>query len=116
MQQCCIPVFDCLLPKPHNTTILKLLFTMAHWHGLAKLRMHSDLTLDIMDCITSAVSQQFWDFKAKVCHVYDTRKLHQEVEARTRHNLKLLAKQKGLLGKQKQGAEVEAESFANTGQ
>ena len=64
---------------------------MAHWHGLAKLRMHSDLTLDIMDQVTSAVGQQFRKFKATVCSMYDTHELHQEVQARTRR----LAKQKG---------------------
>jgi hypothetical protein len=102
--QCSIPIFEGLLPEPHNTVILKLLFTMAHWHGLAKLRMHSDLTLDIMDLITMAVGQQFQEFKANVCAAYTTRKLHQEVEARTqcharqasKHNNVRKGKQGGL--------------------
>lgn len=93
--QCSIPVFDGLLPEPHNTVILQLLFTMAHWHGLAKLRMHSDLTLDIMDQVTSAVAQQFRNFKAKVCSAYKTHELSQEVEARARQNAKKAAKHKG---------------------
>ncbi|KAG1856158.1 hypothetical protein F4604DRAFT_1932022 [Suillus subluteus] len=38
---------------------------MAHWHGLAKLHMHSDLTLDIMDGVMSALGQQLREFKAK---------------------------------------------------
>ncbi|KIM83848.1 hypothetical protein PILCRDRAFT_68635, partial [Piloderma croceum F 1598] len=47
--QCAIPVFDGLLPEPHNSAVLDLLFVIAHWHGLAKLHMHHDLTLDILD-------------------------------------------------------------------
>jgi len=68
---------------------------MAHWHGLAKLRIHSEWTLDIMDKVTSAVGQQFHDFKATVCLAYATRELHQEVEARARRNAKQAAKQAG---------------------
>ncbi|KAG2081012.1 uncharacterized protein F5147DRAFT_783966 [Suillus discolor] len=55
--QCAIPVFDGLLPNNnHNKIIQDLLFTLAHWHGLAKLRMHSDLTLDILDTATTEVT------------------------------------------------------------
>jgi len=68
---------------------------MAHWHGLAKLRMHSDLTLNIMDQVTSAVSDQFRNFKAQVCSAYNTQELCQEVEARTRRYAKQAAKQAG---------------------
>lgn len=69
---------------------------MAHWHGLAKLRMHSDLTLEIMDGVTSAVGQQFREFKASVCAAYTTHELRREVEARTRRQLKQAAKQNGV--------------------
>jgi hypothetical protein len=53
---------------------------MAHWHGLAKLWMHSDLTLNIMEQVTSSLGQQFCQFKATVCTIYMTHKLHQEVK------------------------------------
>jgi hypothetical protein len=86
---------------------------MAHWHGLAKLRMHSDLTLDIMDQVTSAVGQQFREFKATVCSAYHMHELPREVEARTRRLAKQTAKQKGKKGKQtspllEQGEAVES--------
>ncbi|KAG2336642.1 hypothetical protein BDR05DRAFT_978733 [Suillus weaverae] len=69
--QCTIPVFDGLLSnKNHNKIIQDLLFTLAHWHGLAKLRMHSDLTLDILDDC--------------VCASYDARELNREVNTRSR--------------------------------
>jgi hypothetical protein len=35
--QCAIPVFDQLVPPPHNKTILDLLFVLGMWHALAKL-------------------------------------------------------------------------------
>jgi hypothetical protein len=54
---------------------------MVHWHGLAKLRMHSDLTLDIMDQVTTTLGYQFHTFNTQVCSVYDTRELCQEVDA-----------------------------------
>jgi hypothetical protein len=47
--KCTIPAFEGLLPEPHNSNILRLLFVCAHWHGLAKLCMHTDQTLKIMD-------------------------------------------------------------------
>lgn len=67
---------------------------MAHWHGLAKLRMHSDLTLEIMDNVTSALGQQFLQFKATVCNAYRTHELGQEVRARARCCAKKTVNQK----------------------
>ena len=43
--QCDIPVFEVLIDMPHNTAVMDLLFTMAHWHCLAKLHMHHALLL-----------------------------------------------------------------------
>lgn len=61
---------------------------MSHWHGLAKLRMHSDLTLDILDQQTTDLGAQFRLFKEKVCPLYQTQELDREVGARTRRQLK----------------------------
>lgn len=61
--QCAIPVFDGLLPEPHNSSIMRLLFLCAHWHGLAKLRLHSDLTLDILDDVTTTLGEVFHHFQ-----------------------------------------------------
>ncbi|KAG1857827.1 hypothetical protein F4604DRAFT_1931350 [Suillus subluteus] len=63
--QCSILVFEGLLPDAHNKILLDLLFVMAHWHGLAKLRMHSDLTLEILDQQTTNLGEHFRHFKAK---------------------------------------------------
>lgn len=86
--QCIIPVFDGLLPEPHNSSILRLLFTCAHWHGLAKLRTHIDSTLRILDETTVSIGTEFRAFTAKTCAAFDTRELSREVEARKRRGLK----------------------------
>jgi hypothetical protein len=84
--QCAIPVFQNLLPEPepHNGKILRLLFTFAHWHGLAKLRMHTDTTLAILDNTTTALGQQLRDFQKKTCTAFQTCELKREAEARKR--------------------------------
>jgi len=72
--------------------IVDLLFTLAHWHGLAKLRMHSDLTLEILDKLTTDLGDRFREFKAKVCPAYQTQELDCEVNARSRRQAKEASK------------------------
>lgn len=71
---------------------MNLLFIMAHWHGLAKLRMHSDLTLDILDQRTTDLGNHFRQFKATVCATYHTQELDREVDARSRRLAREAAK------------------------
>lgn len=65
---------------------------MAHWHGLAKLRMHSNLTLEILNKLTTDLSDRFCEFKAKVCPPYKTQELDHEVDARSRQQAKEASK------------------------
>ena len=81
--QCAIPVFEGLLPEPHNTRILRLLFNLAHWHALAKLRLHTDFTLEILDNLTSSLGSQLREFKNTTCSAFVTRELDREFRART---------------------------------
>ncbi|KAG2051491.1 hypothetical protein BDR06DRAFT_889823, partial [Suillus hirtellus] len=48
LQVCAMPVFEGLLPPPHNTIVQTLLFRFAEWHAYAKLQLHTELTLDSM--------------------------------------------------------------------
>lgn len=84
MQQCAIPVFEGLLPEPHNTTVLQLLFTFAHWHGLAKLRLHTDATLAILDDETTKLGQQLRAFQTQTSTAFATHELKREADARQR--------------------------------
>lgn len=82
--QCAIPVFDGLLPEPHNSVIMRLLFICSHWHSLAKLRMHTDDTLKILDDATRKIGAEFRKFATKTCSAFNTRELARETEARQR--------------------------------
>lgn len=86
--QCSIPVFDGLLPEPHNTAILELLFVCAHWHALAKLRMHTDYTLALLDKETEELGARLRAFSDKTCTFFDTKELRRETAARYRRNAK----------------------------
>ncbi|KAF8224460.1 hypothetical protein L208DRAFT_1002460, partial [Tricholoma matsutake] len=78
MLQCAISIFDGLLPEPHNTYILKLLFELAHWHGLAKLSMHTDATLDILSHVTTSLGNSLCTFEEKTCEAFETQDLEHE--------------------------------------
>ncbi|KAF7966593.1 hypothetical protein HWV62_37801 [Athelia sp. TMB] len=82
--QCSIAVFDGLLPEPHNTAITKLIFTCAEWHALAKLRLHTDTTLDIMDLSTVRLGRELRSFAKTTCSAFATKELKREVAARQR--------------------------------
>lgn len=57
-------MFEDLPPEPFNTAILTLLYRVAEWHALAKLRMHTHETPSIFE--TSA--GQLGDFYAYVAN------------------------------------------------
>jgi hypothetical protein len=67
---------------------LRLLYTAAHWHALAKLRLHNDFTLDILDSETRSFGQELRDFNHKTCPAFTTRELPREYAARIRRNTK----------------------------
>lgn len=71
--QCAIPAFDGLLPSPHNEVVIDLLYSMALWHGLAKLRQHSDETVLLLKHATKIMGGQIRRFKRETCALYDTR-------------------------------------------
>jgi hypothetical protein len=81
-------VFDGLLSEPHNQAVIKLLFVMAHWHGLAKLRMHTDTTLDVMDAVTSDLGEKLRAFQQRTCAYFKTKELRREANARNRRQAK----------------------------
>lgn len=84
--QCAIPAFDGLLPEPHNSVIMELLFTCAHWHGLAKLRMQIDSTLTLLDRETVEIGKELRHFANDTCEQFATKELRREVAARNRRS------------------------------
>ncbi|KAJ3515164.1 hypothetical protein NMY22_g14524 [Coprinellus aureogranulatus] len=66
--QCCIPVFDGLLPdKDENRQLLKLLYRTAELHAFAKMRCHTDNTIEHLTEVTVAFGRLIRLFKEGVC-------------------------------------------------
>jgi len=82
--QCSIPVFEGLLPEPHNSTVLNLLYTLATWHALAKLRLHTEWSVAYLEDMTKSLGSKLRAFVKTTCEVYDTKELPREVAARGR--------------------------------
>jgi len=87
--QCAMPVFDGLLPGPHNQKVQQLLFTLAHWHGHAKLHMHTNTSLDIMDIVTATLGKRLRAFQKETCTVFQTHELKREHDTRICHESKV---------------------------
>ncbi len=83
-----MPVFEGLLPRKHNANLMDLLFIMSHWHGLAKLRQHTDLSLDILNSVTIQLGNSLRKFRAQTCAAYDTKELKREEGNRLRRATK----------------------------
>ncbi|KIJ11320.1 hypothetical protein PAXINDRAFT_15787 [Paxillus involutus ATCC 200175] len=79
--QCSIPVFGGLFPEPHDQEIMHLLFMLGHWHGLAKLRMHTDGTLGALDKVTKQHGCSLCKFVDETCPAFSTKELHREAES-----------------------------------
>ncbi|KAK7064901.1 hypothetical protein R3P38DRAFT_3302318 [Favolaschia claudopus] len=84
--QCAIPVFENLLPEPHNKTVLDLLFNLAEWHALGKLRMHTTPLIARLSEATSSLGRSLRYFTNHTCSQFDTRELPKEEAARGRRN------------------------------
>lgn len=63
---------------------MALLFVLAKWHSLAKLRLHTDHTLDLMDNLTTELGDQFRTFETGTCFAIKTKELPREYQARKR--------------------------------
>ncbi|KAF7349533.1 hypothetical protein MSAN_01743700 [Mycena sanguinolenta] len=92
---CSIPVVEGLLPEPFNSEILDLLFTFAEWHTLAKLKLHTETTLGLLDSVTTVLGRLLRRFKRVVCPEFATKELPSEEAARGRRQAKKAAQGKG---------------------
>ncbi|KAF9056169.1 hypothetical protein BJ165DRAFT_1522113 [Panaeolus papilionaceus] len=82
--QCSIPVFEGLLDEPHNQRLMKLLYCMAEWHALAKLRMHTNRTIALLQELTTELGKQLRHFRDTTCVDFQTFELPKEALARAR--------------------------------
>ncbi|KAJ3710014.1 hypothetical protein C8R42DRAFT_543853, partial [Lentinula raphanica] len=83
--QCSIPVFEGLIDDTaENRRLMKLLYRAAEWHALAKLRMHTQQTLEYMEMRTREFGKIMRDFGTFCEKNYNTFETNREREARTR--------------------------------
>jgi len=82
--QCSIPAFEGLFPSNHDTIIRVLLFRLCEWHALAKLRLHSDDSLALLDEALKKLSAQIQRFQKRTCEIFKTYELPSEAAARQR--------------------------------
>ena len=72
------------MPQKHDKIIRKLLFELATWHALAKLRLHTESTLNALENSATRLGSLLQKFKTDVCSAYATRNLPSEEAARGR--------------------------------
>jgi len=78
--QCALPVFEGLLHTQQDNTLLRtLLFDLTMWHAYAKLRLHTDTTLNDFKTLTSTLGRSVHIFIKEVCTQYNTTNLLYEM-------------------------------------
>lgn len=63
---------------------MTLLYICAQWHALAKLRLHNDFTLDLLEYTTIRLGAHMRTFDRDTCSAISTKELQKEAEARAR--------------------------------
>lgn len=69
-----------------------LLFTLAYWHSLAKLRMHTDTSLRLLDGATTVLGETLRQFKSVTCADFATKESAAEYSRRVRNHTRLVNK------------------------
>lgn len=54
------------------------------WHALAKLRMHTESTLDLFEQVTQNLGRSLRFFTNEICEAFDTKETPSEHQARQR--------------------------------
>ncbi len=93
LTQCALPVFEGLLHTQREDNLLKnLIFDLATWHAYAKLRLHTDTTLNHFKTVTSTLGKSVRVFIKDVCSQYDITELPHEIATRGRRQAALTKK------------------------
>lgn len=82
-----MPVFEGLLPPIHEEVVQTLLFHLAEWQALAKLRIHTDDTLALLDQAFRQLGMQVRKFQRVTCVAFQTQELSEETARRLRREL-----------------------------
>jgi hypothetical protein len=82
--QCALPVFDDLFSQEVQPSINNLLYTMAYWHSLAKLDLHTESTLDALTKATTRLGSELRRFANVTSQRFDTKETPTEQRKRLR--------------------------------
>ncbi|KAG9022767.1 hypothetical protein FRB95_014203 [Tulasnella sp. JGI-2019a] len=69
--QCSMPAFEGLFGV-YDAIIQDCLFTLCLWHGLAKLRLHTDSMVHLLQKVTKDLGRQLCRFVQEVCDAVTT--------------------------------------------
>ena len=82
-----MPVFKGLLPPHHEEVVQTLLFRLAEWQALAKLRMHTNNTLALLHQALRWLGAQVRKFQWVTCSAFQTHELPEEMARRVRREV-----------------------------
>ena len=68
--------------------MITLLYHLAEWHTLAKLRMHMETTVTHLENVTKILGSSFHQFQKQTCPAFSTVELPKEAAQRTRKQQK----------------------------
>jgi hypothetical protein len=81
--QCSIPAFEGLFPHDEDNKIVgDLIFLLSTWHAYAKLRLHTESTLEKQEAVSTSLCQALRKFANVTCPRYATSELPREATAR----------------------------------
>jgi hypothetical protein len=89
---------------------MTLLFRLAEWHAFAKLRMHSESTLTLMESATATLGNIMRKFRDATCSAFKTRELPKEAAARGRRQARKQVKKASQPEKLPAGAKSNVQS------
>jgi hypothetical protein len=87
-----IPAFDGLLKDTHNAMVLTLLYHLAEWHALAKLRMHTENTLTYLEESTTRIGKELHNFQDQSLQSFKCQELPKETAAQQQQQERAQAK------------------------
>jgi len=67
---------------------MKLLYRISEWHALAKLQMHTENSLQLMEESTKDLGSLLRQFRTLTCSQFNTIELPREADARIRQRMK----------------------------
>ena len=91
-------MFEGLLPEPYNAAVMTLLYRTAEWHAFAKLRLHTESTVQHLERLTTELGKLMREFRDTTQSAFATFELPKETAARQRRQTSGKGKEKSVPG------------------